>query len=678
MFMEKTTKKRRSKKGLRKRIGIIAIGGMSVVLTVCLSVGATLAWFAGSTWASKSLYMGGPVYVEMAGRGLAGTTATPGTDDASWQGGEGALDIEAAATRTTGTAELTTGNNTNKITMDDILLPGQKVQIYSQARVFSTAETNTVADAATPNQSSGANTTNTSNGTATYRTESGRVTTTTTSVLRARFSIEVQFDPGMGFNNFTSNTYMTGYPVQSSNYTGDGTTGDGVTWQTALGASFATSNDNTTITYTGRRDAVAQPATTQDNPNPVTWTANQTTESELQAIRKGEKKSIYKWKYVSLTEYNKAAAVDASAPNEYGQKMGAPFAGTPINAADAPTGYYGVWVSEVVDPTAVTKTYKLSEADAFYKARCNAYLGTYVEYYVNEYGNTVTRTVADSVKALEQELNAQFVKLVNDSSDAIHAGKTNGFKVSTDGQMTDRADNGSGGGINASWLYIDPSIGNDTNTDEISTSVGGWWYLVADDGGTVGSTGKGGSVIQTVTDSVTAGDSTEDYNTANNPNTALTGALASGFVRGKETNAAGTVLDSDDPDRLYAKLYEVKPNQALTGTGAAVTINDNGDGTINTTDEVVKTVSEAFPFVNGSFSLPSDALSNLFANAKITFKISFQALQAFFPYTTTIDKVDYTDAIMGTAKALNIKNAIPIFNEAFDYQEKTGSGVSGL
>jgi hypothetical protein len=67
--------------------------------------------------------------------------------------------------------------------------------------------------------------------------------------------------------------------------------------------------------------------------------------------------------------------------------------------------------------------------------------------------------------------------------------------------------------------------------------------------------------------------------------------------------------------------------------------------------------------------LPGDALTNIFANAKISFQISFQAIQAFFPYTTSIDGVDYKDSLFGVAKVLNIGNAIPIFNEAFDYQE---------
>ena len=87
--MEKTTKKRKKTKGSKKRIGIIAVGGLSLVLTICLSVGATLAWFAGSTWSSNQLYMGGPVYVEMAGRGASGTTAGDGSTNAKWQGGAG-------------------------------------------------------------------------------------------------------------------------------------------------------------------------------------------------------------------------------------------------------------------------------------------------------------------------------------------------------------------------------------------------------------------------------------------------------------------------------------------------------------------------------------------------------------------------------------------------------------
>ena len=35
--------------------------------------------------------------------------------------------------------------------------------------------------------------------------------------------------------------------------------------------------------------------------------------------------------------------------------------------------------------------------------------------------------------------------------------------------------------------------------------------------------------------------------------------------------------------------------------------------------------------------------------------------------------MDYTNALLGTAKPLTIESAIPIFNEAFDYQEAGGS-----
>ena len=115
-------------------------------------------------------------------------------------------------------------------------------------------------------------------------------------------------------------------------------------------------------------------------------------------------------------------------------------------------------------------------------------------------------------------------------------------------------------------------------------------------------------------------------------------------------------------------LFEVVPDISLDSEIIAV----------NGTENVTKVVSPAYPFVNGSFALPADALTNLFANAKITFQVSFQALQAFFPYTESIDKVKYTSALLGTEKALSIRNAIPIFNEAFDYQETNGGNISGL
>ena len=85
-----------------------------------------------------------------------------------------------------------------------------------------------------------------------------------------------------------------------------------------------------------------------------------------------------------------------------------------------------------------------------------------------------------------------------------------------------------------------------------------------------------------------------------------------------------------------------------------------------------KIASDIIPFVNGTFALPGDALTNVFANAKLSFTVSFQALQAFLPYTQDIDNMDYTNPLLGTGKPLTIENAIPIFNEAFDYQEVGG------
>ena len=124
-------------------------------------------------------------------------------------------------------------------------------------------------------------------------------------------------------------------------------------------------------------------------------------------------------------------------------------------------------------------------------------------------------------------------------------------------------------------------------------------------------------------------------------------------------------------NRKFAKLYEINPLMGLAGESFSYS---NGN------DGVTKVVSYSFPFVNGTSAIPGDALTNVFANAKISFQISFQAIQAFLPFSTSIDKMDYTNPLLGTAKALTIKNAIPVFNEAFDYQETgvTSSTISGL
>lgn len=681
--MEKITKKKKAKKGLKKRIGLIAIGGLSLVLTICLSVGATLAWFAGSTWSSNQLYMGGPVYVEMAGRGTSGSTAGAGEGEAKWVGGAGNLDIKAATSRKTGTykSNIPEGERGPEGGIpDNILLPGQKFEIYSQARVFSTAYTSSVGTNSTPSGSSGANTTNTEkNGTA-HITDKGRITSTTTSVLRARFSISIDFDPSVGFNNFTQADYRQNYPKQTSNYTGhvgtkkggEGPDKDtivptvttGLTWNSALGATALKANTSGVYTEGSRRDAVAT----------GTWTADISTKTELEAIKAGTKKSIYKWKFVSASDYEKAlgtgeggkngivAETPLTASAKYA-KMAAPFDGS--DKSTNSQGYYGCWIL-----TGAAENNAIAESDAFYKARCNSYIDSYVEEYITEYGDVKTRTIGDSIKALENSLNQSFVQLVNDSSDAIIAGKVFGMTVAG-GKMTyagtQEQQNAVKASTQASWLYIDPSIGNDTNTSEISTSTGGWWYLVSCSGDSVKN---GANSVNTVLDSAKPTDDPADANGYltydDDVNTPAPGTPFKRYVKTGDTDNGGLQANADG--RLDAQLFEINPLLAKE----AITTN-------NTTDDVTKVVSYSFPFVNGTSALPADALTNVFANAKITFQISFQAIQAFFPYSTNIDKMDYTNPLLGTAKALSIRNAIPIYNEAFDYQENVGvNSIVGL
>jgi len=674
--MEKTTKKKKKSKGLKKRIGIIAVGGLSLVLTICLSVGATLAWFAGSTWSSNQMYMGGPVYVEMSGVGTAGNTNGSGTD-AVWKGGSGNLHIQAATQRTGTVGEAPNGVNAN-----NILLPGQKFEIYSQARVFSTTTTSNVGTDDTYSQTTGGNVTNTSSNGTVHKLSKGRVTTTTSSVLRARFSVSVEFDPTSGFNNFTDESYSDNYPVQSTAYNGhymasgstatsDVLSGGSLSWASALGKpSFKNQNMNlsgpsgSTPTYaaTARRDAVK----TGDYVAGID-------SATLAQVRSGDKKSIYAWKFVSADVYDDAedtpADVGATVNGAFA-KMGYPFDGT--DTTYGANGYYGVWI---------IKNNHLSESDAFYKDRCNSYIDSYVEEYVTEYGEIKKRTIGESLKALETSLNQAFVTLVNDSSDNIAAGKVFGMTVNN-GIMT-YANSASGmtwaaGNTNASWLYIDPVIGNDTNTNELSTSAGGWWYLVEGNGASVDGTGDGANKVYVTDDSVSGSGATATNNPTKTPATSgvtLTSAFVSGdtitagkyFVRNTPaaTSGGSATFTSTDPNRLYAKLYEINP---LMGVDETL-----GTGTAR------KIVSYSFPFVNGTSALPGDALTNVFANAKITIQISFQALQAFLPYSSTIDGMSYTDALLGTAKALNIKNAIPIFNEAFDYQESfSNDTITGL
>ena len=702
--MEKITKKKKAKKGLKKRIGLFAIGGLSLVLTICLSVGATLAWFAGSTHADKSLFMGGPVYVEMAGRGT-----KDGENAATWQGGSGKLDITSFE-RGMGTVGSENG----------VLLPGQRFALYSQARVFSTSTTTSTGTNDTVNTSSGANVSNTSAGGVKHQTSKGRITTTTSSVLRARFSVSVEFDPTVGFNNFTGTDYAKNYPVQTGQYMGNNADGSGVdvninaaeyaglAWSEALDkeaykASYSVGEGGSvTVTYpnNARRDAVKD----------ATYTAD--TSTALAEIKAGTKKSIYSWKFVSESVYKAAYTAKPTTDPAFDPvteaktagldttfkyvQMGAPFDGK-TNAAGGPSntaggtgnGFYGVWV---LTSNKAGDAKILKESDSFYKARCNSYIQSYVEQYPTEYGDFTERTIGEGLKALETALNQSFVNLVNDSSNAIIAGFLNGMTVNSNGIMsyatglTTTGENPQWPGKTdttpatnkpyASWLYIDPSIGNDTNTSELSTSTGGWWYLVECDNGTVGKyTINGTTPIETDINKINK--VVDNYPTtkieSGEPGEGqyIIDAAGNSVRTNSPVPTAGAINrndhDAKNGERLNAKLYEIDPTEVIS------------EVTKNGTDTVNKVASYQFPFVNGSAVLAGDELTNIFANAKITVQISFQAVQAFFPFTTSIDGFTYKDTLLGTAKALNIANAIPIFNEAFDYYEATGSTiVSGL
>ena len=596
--MKSNVKTENKRKSTKRAIGTLVVSLLSIAITAVISIGATLAYFAGSTTANQALFMGGPVYVEITGR------------NNDFKAGDGNLDISAYAGRTTGTAG--TISNT-------VLLPGQKVEIHSSARVYSTTATSTIQDSPIPDISTGANTGNIGNaytdakGNAYYVNNQGRVTSTTTSVLRARFGINIDFDPTVGFNNFTGTTYATNFPVQSQkSFTREATNTTTEAVDGFAGAIHTAnqeySYDSSTQTHTGRRDYVAD----------TSYTATTTAGDDMNKIKAGTLKSIYSWKYVSQSEYEGTHAITDDLKFS---KMPAPFDGS-INAqgtnsnkvpGGSGNGFYGVWILDGEG----NKT----ESNSFYKARTNAYMNTYVEFYVNEYGNTVTRTLQNSIDALNSALNKYFVNLINDSSKYI--------QTADDPATTDVVE---GLGLNASWLYIDPSIGNDTNSNEISTSVGGWWYLVVDNGGVI--TG-----------------STETYGEGGTP---------TGITIGENTTqtVSRDTYSSTDATRLKYYLYEIVPNI------------DVGD--VIGTNGQKKIASDIIPFVNGTFALPGDALTNVFANAKLSFQVSFQALQAFLPYTQDIDNMDYTNPLLGTQKPLTIESAIPIYNEAFDYQENAG------
>ena len=270
--------------------------------------------------------------------------------------------------------------------------------------------------------------------------------------------------------------------------------------------------------------------------------------------------------------------------------------------------------------------------------------------------------IQDQLGGLETALNTSFTGLVNESSDRIVQGFVNGFTADNDGSVTwptaspSKLDGDGTVDTAASWLYIDPKIGNDTNASDNASSVGGWWYLVESNTGLVTTDAN---QVKTVRDAFTAGtggtgkveytDGVPTY-TWDNDDTAL-----------KNTPTAGTPFTRDSntslsQESLNAKLYEITPSATNGGVQEVI-------GTGGTT----KVVSVSFPFVNGNFELPGKELTNLFANAKISFHITFQALQAFFPFTPSIDGLAAGSALAGTQKALNIRNAIPIYNEAFDY-----------
>lgn len=162
--MEKTKK---SKK-FRKKIGYLAVLAISFGLVVFMSVGATLAWFAGSDWADNTMYMGGPVYISMYGEDNSGRKLTSGF---------GNLEVSAASgSRTTGITSIA-GDDANDM---KVLLPGQRMEIHAVARLKSSAYETSYRRAE--------NESGLQNGT------KGELSRSTNALLRARFALNVQFD----------------------------------------------------------------------------------------------------------------------------------------------------------------------------------------------------------------------------------------------------------------------------------------------------------------------------------------------------------------------------------------------------------------------------------------------------------------------------------------------------
>ena len=778
------SKKKKSKRAsrLKRQMGALVVAGLSLVLTVSMAVGSTLAWFAGSTWASKDLYLGGPVYLEMSGDGADYTKS-----------GSGNLSIEVSG-RSSGTNDNYNNGAASTGNTDNVMLPGQRVSINSYARIFSTGTTDSVADSTIVNNSSGnvSNNSGNSTGTASYYGNSGTVTTSTTSVLRAKYSLSVEFDPSTGFNNFTSAAYQANYPKQHqqtwtyeaptwktyetytdgadsnpktdpnivTEYTAEGA--EGGAYKNALAdsvydviqvkcvARYEKAGDATAAVsdtgafkgyktcvgddgYTyilaklptdkvtcymraniGRRDAVLKTAgfsadvfSTFTAPDGA-GKAMVVTEDKTAGILNNTVKPIYKWKYVSKSVYLSYGKYDENHKGDikYWTPGKANMLGSiGIKSIDThgniTANGYGIWILNdkttnkemaagyVKADSTTDAAYYYQESDAFYKARCNAYLQSYTEYYQTEYGDLVDRNIASSLQALDNSLNNEFVRLINESSTTIK-------KAAGDGGL----------GWNAEWMYIDTVAGNDTNASEMSTSVGGWWYLVAsnnDKDDTSYYTAAKGWKKGTVTASTepaghfevkeAEGGKTyalykkfikealknefEDaekaklnngYNLNFTANTEIyyndingDGALDEGEYYTVKVKPKSGTSSSQYFQRLSNLLYEVVPD---FGADEKV-YSTNGNQT------VYKVFSESIPFVNGSFILPPDELTNVFSNARVTIQVSFQAIQAFLPYTKTIDVLGKTsvDSREGREKALTIQNAIYVFNEAFDYTE---------
>lgn len=187
--MEKTKK---SKK-FRKKIGYLAVLAISFGLVVFMSVGATLAWFAGSDWADNTMYMGGPVYISMYGEDNSGRKLTSGF---------GNLEVSAATdSRTTGITSLAGDTENDK----KVLLPGQRMEIHAVARLKSSVYETSYRRAT--------NAGGLQNGT------EGELSRSTNALLRARFALDVKFDSDTAVGESDFYTLPTSPAKPTGSYT---------------------------------------------------------------------------------------------------------------------------------------------------------------------------------------------------------------------------------------------------------------------------------------------------------------------------------------------------------------------------------------------------------------------------------------------------------------------------